>query len=73
MYRVGKKQRRALLDTRGNLIALFERGQEHIAQQVAKLLNEHPDIIINERIEVPIMYAIVSRLLTWVKLFKSKL
>lgn len=38
-YRIGKKQKRALLDNKGNLVALFEKGQEELAQQVCDILN----------------------------------
>ena len=39
MYRIGKKQRRALLDESGHLVALFEKGQEELAVLTCELLN----------------------------------
>ena len=47
MYRVGRKQKRALLDKNGLLVALFHKGQEHIAELVCKLLNEQNEKIQN--------------------------
>lgn len=44
MYRVGKKQKRALLTKDGHLIALFEKGHEGLAELTCKLLNEQCNI-----------------------------
>lgn len=38
-YRVGAKQNRAILDEEGKQVALFEPGQEELAQNVCKALN----------------------------------
>ena len=38
-YRVGRKQKRAILDENGLEVALFSRGQEQLAQQTCDLLN----------------------------------
>ena len=38
-YRVGRKQKRAILDKNGLEVALFSRGQEQLAQQTCDLLN----------------------------------
>ena len=38
-YRLGKKQSRALLDKKGHEVALFNKGQEDLAEKVCKLIN----------------------------------
>ena len=40
-YRVGKKQKRAVLDEYGTLIFVAEKGQEDMAQLICTLLNEY--------------------------------
>jgi len=44
MYRIGRKQKRALLTGKGHLIALFEKGQEDLAELCCNLLNEQCNI-----------------------------
>jgi len=39
-YRLGKKQNRVVIDDQGNVIAKFEPGQEDLARQYVKYLNE---------------------------------
>ena len=41
-YRIGKKKKRALLNEQGIQVALFEPGQEDLAERVSKLLNPTP-------------------------------
>ena len=38
-YRLGQKQKRAILDQNGNQVALFEKGQEALAELVVFLLD----------------------------------
>jgi len=44
MYRIGRKQKRALLTNDGILVALFEKGQEELAELTCRLLNEQCNI-----------------------------
>lgn len=39
-YRVGKKQNRAILDSNGHEVALFNKGQEELAKKTCELLNK---------------------------------
>ena len=39
-YRVGRKQKRVILDENGNEIAICHKGKEEVAQQICDLLNE---------------------------------
>lgn len=39
MYRLGKKQRRAIMDQSGHEVALFAKGQEDLAEAVCMMLN----------------------------------
>lgn len=38
-YRLGKKQKRAILNDRGEQVALFEKGFEHLANLVCVQIN----------------------------------
>ena len=40
-YRVGKKQKRVILDEKGYEVAICHKGNEEVAQQICDLLNKH--------------------------------
>jgi hypothetical protein len=40
-YRIGKKQKRAILTKDGLEVVLFNKGQEQLAELVCELLNKH--------------------------------
>ena len=40
-YRVGRKQKRVILDENGHEVAICHKGKEELAQQICDLLNEH--------------------------------
>lgn len=39
MYRIGKKQKRAILTANGNEVVVFPKGKEALAEKVCNLLN----------------------------------
>jgi hypothetical protein len=39
MYRLGKKQKRAILTVDGHEVVVFEKGKEKLAEKVCNLLN----------------------------------
>ncbi|MDQ5929994.1 MAG: hypothetical protein QG594_1777 [Bacteroidota bacterium] len=43
-YRIGKKQKLAVLDRNGVLIVMFNKGQEELAQKFVDLLNGTPQL-----------------------------
>lgn len=51
MYRIGKKQKRAILTENGNEVVVFPKGKEALAEKVCNLLNaelvcEHKQVIL---------------------------
>ena len=40
-FRVGRKQRRAILDSRGYEVTVLPKGQEEFAEYITKLLNKN--------------------------------
>ena len=40
-YRVGRKQKRVILDKNGHEVAICHKGNEELAQQICDLLNKH--------------------------------
>jgi len=40
MYRVGKKQKRAVLDKDGRTVVVFEKGEEELALRFVDFLNQ---------------------------------
>lgn len=40
-YRVGRKQKRVILDENGHEVAICHKGKEEVAQQICDLLSEH--------------------------------
>lgn len=46
-YRVGKKQKRAVLDSKGILVVLFEKGKEDMAKEYCEFLNKKTQNIVN--------------------------
>ena len=40
-YRVGRKQKRVILDENGYEVAICHKGKEEVAKQICDLLNEH--------------------------------
>ena len=47
-YRVGRKQKRVILDENGHEVAICHKGKEEVAQQICDLLNEHGLVSKNE-------------------------
>jgi len=47
-YRVGKKQKRVIIDENGYEVAICYKGKEEVAQQICDLLNEHGLVSKNE-------------------------
>ena len=39
-YRVGRKQKRVILDESGHEVAVFVKGKEELAQRVCNILND---------------------------------
>jgi hypothetical protein len=50
MYRIGRKQKRALMDKNGHEVALFEKGKEELAQSVCDFLNGTNWISVEDRL-----------------------
>ncbi len=51
-YRVGKKQKRVILDENGHEVAICHKGKEEVAQQICDLLNEHGLVSKNESLHL---------------------
>jgi len=51
-YRVGRKQKRVILDENGNEVAICHKGKEEVAQQICDLLNEHGLVSENESLHL---------------------
>ena len=51
-YRVGRKQKRVILDENGHEVAICHKGKEEVAQQICDLLNEHGLVSKNESLRV---------------------
>lgn len=47
-YRVGRKQKRVILDEHGHEVAICHKGKEEVAQKICDLLNEHGLVSKNE-------------------------
>ena len=47
MYRIGRRQKRALLSEDGHLVALFQKGQEELAQEICEMLNKQKQLMGN--------------------------
>ena len=50
-YRVGRKQKRVILDENGYEVAICHKGKEEVAQQICDLLNEHGLVSKNESLQ----------------------
>lgn len=61
MYRIGNKQKRALLSKDGKELAIFSKGQEKLAKAVCELLNN--EIEANEMMKRSKMYALITKML----------
>ena len=48
-YRVGRKQKRALLDDKGCEVGLFKKGKEDLAKNVCELLNQDQTCVVKQR------------------------
>lgn len=44
MYRIGKKQKRAILTANGNEVVVFPKGKEALAEKVCNLLNTELEV-----------------------------
>lgn len=51
-YRVGRKQKRVILDENGHEVAICHKGKEEVAQQICDLLNEHGLVSKNESLHL---------------------
>lgn len=51
-YRVGRKQKRVILDENGHEVAICHKGKEEAAQQICDLLNEHGLVSKNESLHL---------------------
>ena len=51
-YRVGRKQKRVILDKNGHEVAVCHKGKEEVAQQICDLLNEHGLVSKNESLHL---------------------
>lgn len=50
MYRLGKRQKRAILTEDGHEVVVFPRGQEEMAKKVCDLLNTEEDLFSQDQV-----------------------
>jgi len=66
-YRVGRKQKRVILDENGNEVAICHKGKEEVAQQICDLLNEHGLVSKNESLHDVSSSLLNKRIDKWIE------
>ncbi len=73
--RLGKKQKRAVLDSKGNEIVVFPKGKEWYAKKFVELFNKDTEqgLFEEEISKVPWYINVLTNIKFWVIDFKNKL